>query len=191
MPLWPVGSNVVSGWLQYWGCFCLYGRAVLVLKGPWLGPTPLSTLLSFPGQLFLGFPLLLLCFPGLLFFDQESVWGFFLLNFSWALCTLFCCQSSSGSPFCLLDRSASSLLGQSLVLLRTSCPQERKPGWGSPCWVLRSFNMTWGDVLSMPNPEGMAGSFCLRVICGEGLDGLGVLSVPSSFPSCDLHLQGL
>ena len=56
----------------------------------------------------------------------RKVPGGFLLSFSWALCTLFCCWISSGSPYCSLERSASSSLGRSLVLLRVSCPPKRE-----------------------------------------------------------------
>ena len=39
---------------------------------------------------------------GFLCFGQESAWGFFWLNLSWAHCTLSCCWSSSRSPSCTL-----------------------------------------------------------------------------------------
>ena len=36
------------------------------------------------------------------------------------------------------------------------------------------------DALGVLHPVGMAGAFHLRVVCGEGITGLGVLGAPSS-----------
>ena len=97
--------------------------------------------------------------------------GIFWWNLFWAHCTLSCCWIPSGSPSCMLGTSSSPLLGVILVPLGAS---------GIPQWR-RSFNATHEDILSMPDPAGIAGFFCLRVVCGEGIAGLGVLGAPSSF----------
>ena len=101
----------------------------------------------------------------------KCVRGFFWLTFSWAHCTLSCCQSSSGYPSCTLGNLASPSLGGFLVSLWASCaPQGR-----------RFFNTTWGVILGMSGPARTVDSFYLGVVFGEGFYRLGVLGAPSSF----------
>ena len=68
----------------------------------------------------------------------------------------------------MLGMSASPSLGGFLVLLRASgTPQGR-----------RFLNTTQKDALGMPEPLGTVSSFCLGVVCGEGITSLGMLGAP-------------
>ena len=78
---------------------------------------------------------------------------------------------------CLLHAGNISFpsLGRHLVSPRASCtPQGR-----------RSFNTIFGGALGVLGPVGTTGSFCFRVVCGEGIASSGCLvPPPPSFLRC-------
>ena len=67
--IWSLGYSSIGSSLATAGGLCLFSRDFSWAQQP--------LLLCFPflGQLFQGFPLLLLCFLGLLCFGQETAWG--------------------------------------------------------------------------------------------------------------------
>ena len=178
MSLCWVSGDIVSGCFgtgsvltSTWG-WCLSSRD---LAWAWW-PLPLHS--SCVGQQYQSFMLLLFCLFGLLYFGQEDAWGILLVE------PLLCLLPSFSLPellhvcLCMLGMSPSPSLSWFLRSLGApDTPQGR-----------RSFNAICRDALSVPGPVGTAGSFCLGMVCEEGIASLRVLGSPVFSHSWELLL---